>query len=115
MINVIVVPETDDFKESVSHGSVVWINSNIGVPKLEGNNAKYLAPYWITDNFRGVNRVYHILDHYKCNDGTYEIVLGNSFVLNDVWDNIGNPRKFEYHRLSEFGFAEITDGLLLRL
>lgn len=114
MINVIVVPETDEFKEHVSHSSVVWINKNIA-PRLVDNNAKYLAPYWITDNFRGVNRIFHILSHYKCDDGTYEIILGNSFVLNEAWDNMGSPRKYEYHKLSEFGFAEITDGLLLRL
>jgi hypothetical protein len=115
MINVIVVPETDDFKEHVSHESVVWINKNIGIPRIKDNNAKYLAPYWITDKFRGVNRVFHILDHYKCENGTYEIILGNSFVIDKAWDKMGNPRKFEYHKLKDFGFEEIKDGLLLKV
>lgn len=112
MPQVIVVPETSDFIQPVSHESVVWINASLGTPRLDDRNARYLAPYWITENFRGVNRVYHITGVTKSDDGTTIINLGNSFVLADLWDQIGNPRKFEYHPLSSFGLSEIENGLL---
>lgn len=116
-VNVMVVPETEDFANSVSHESLVWINANLGTPKLNERNVKYLAPYWITEKLRGVNRVYHITNHSLCADGTTEIELGNSFVLprNELWDNMGNFRRFEYHALSSFGLMEIREGLLFSI
>jgi hypothetical protein len=80
------------------------------VPKLEEHNARYLAPYWITEDIRGVNRLYHILD---ISDN--EITLGNSFVLDKVWDDIGQYRKFEYHPLKSFNFIELKEGILIPL
>lgn len=112
MAQVIVVPETDEFTHPVSHESEVWINAKLGTPNLEGRDVKYLAPYWITEKFRGVNRVYHILTVSKDVNGTTIIQLGNSFVTNKTWDHMGQVRKFEYHDLNEFGFIEIAEGLL---
>jgi hypothetical protein len=114
MAQVIVVPETDEFIHPVSHESEVWINSKLGSPDLAGRNARYLAPYWITEKFRGVNRVYHISNVSKDADGTTIIQLGNSFATGESWDNMGQVRKFEYHDLSDFGFVEIEEGLLKR-
>ena len=114
MKHVIVVPETDDFKHPVSHESVVWINAALGNPNLDGRDVQYLAPYWITDDFRGVNRVYHITSVSKNEDGTTVIKLGNSFVLAQPWDGVGNTRRFEYHPLDTFDLTEIEPGLLRR-
>ena len=115
MKQVIVVPETDDFKHPVSHESVVWINSKLGNPNLTGRDVQYLAPYWITEDFRGVDRVYHIASVSKNGDGTTIIKLGNSFIINKPWDDMGQTRKFEYHSLSEFGLEELEEGLLKRV
>jgi len=112
MKHVMVVPETDDFKHPVSHENVVWINAKLGTPNLGGWDAQYLAPYWITEGFRGVNRVYHIISVTKDENGTTVIKLGNSFVVEPVWDKMGNPRKFEYHPLDSFGLSELQPGLL---
>ena len=112
MKQVIVVPETDKFTHYVSHENVVWINANLGTPNLDGRNVQYLAPYWITSDFRGVNRVYHITGVSKAENGNTFIKLGNSFVTYKVWDKMGQVRKFEYHGLDEFGLSEIEDGLL---
>ena len=114
MKQVIVVPETDDFKHPVSHESVVWINAALGNPNLDGRDVQYLAPYWITEDFRGVNRVYHIAGVTKNEDGTTVITLGNSFVIDQPWNGMGQTRKFEYHGLNEFGLEEIQNGLLRR-
>lgn len=111
-IRVIVVPETEDFTHYVSHENVVGINTKLGTPDLIGRNAKYLAPYWITKNFRGVNRIYHILNALKDKNGNTCIELGNSFVTNKPWDNMGQLVRFEYHDLSEFNFEEIQNGIL---
>ncbi|GIM54572.1 hypothetical protein [Capnocytophaga cynodegmi] len=114
-VNVIVVPQSDEYTFDVSHNGTVWINGNLGTPRLDERNVKYLAPYWLNPDNRGVYRIYHILEHYKLNNenNTYEIILGNSFVLDNKWDNVGNSRRFEYHKLKDFGFVEIKDGLLL--
>ena len=111
MTNVIVVPETEEYQLDVSHRYVVWINRNLGVPQLEDNEARYLAPFWIWEN-EGVNRVYHIVDVRDAGEST-EIELGNSFVLPSRWTNIGQKRRFEYHPLAHFGFLEIRPGLLI--
>lgn len=107
MINVIVVPENDKFKYDVSHNLVVYINEDIGFPRLKERNAKYLAPFWLNQSEYGVDRLYHIL-----NTSGNEIYLGNSFVLNEQWNKAGQTRKFEYHSLESFNFIEIKDGLL---
>jgi len=112
MSEVIVVPETDDFTYPVSHECIVWINANLGTPNLSGRGVRYLAPYWITEDLRGVNRLYHILDLRKDDKGVTTIVLGNSFVTPKLWDSMGQTRKFEYHSLNEFGMEEIEPGLL---
>ena len=111
MTNVIVVPETEEYQLDVSHRYVVWINRKLGVPQLEDNEARYLAPFWIGEN-EGVNRVYHIVDVRDAGEST-EIELGNSFVLPSRWTNIGQKRRFEYHPLADFSFLEIRPGLLI--
>lgn len=110
MINVIVVPETEQFKMDVSHENVVWVTRNLGIPDLEGRNAKYFAPYWITDKFRGVNRVFHIEDFFTY-EKVSEIYLGNSFII-PLWNKMGQYRRFEYHSLDSFGLKEIQPGIL---
>ncbi|MGH0028478.1 MAG: hypothetical protein ACQGVC_01700 [Myxococcota bacterium] len=111
MPSVIVVPEIEGFHEDVSHRGVVWVNKNLGVPKLEDRDVSYLAPYWIGDA-EGVNRVFHILEVRDTEPAT-EIQLGNSFVVAPVWTNMGQHRRFEYHSLWSFGFVEVAPGLLL--
>ena len=114
MTQVIVVPETADFTHHVSHENVVWITPNLGTPNLDGRDARYLAPFWITPDFNGVNRIYHITGVSRNEDGGTSITLGNSFVLDEPWDGMGSRRKFEYHPLAGFGFTEIEPGLLRR-
>ena len=110
-MNVIVVPETEKFIGPVSHEGLVWINLDLGVPNLKGQNAKYLAPYWISGKMKGANRIYQIVS--VDDDGESTIIkLGNSFLLNEPWNNIGQHRRFEYHPLSSFGMKELKDGLL---
>ena len=110
MPTVIVVPETEDFEHDVSHRNLVWINKNLGVPRLKHHDTRYLAPYW-TGPVGGVKRVYHIVDVRDAGNTT-EIELGNSFVVSSKWKNMGQPRRFEYHSLAEFGLCEIKPGLL---
>ncbi|MDD9177067.1 hypothetical protein PVK63_19675 [Aliivibrio sp. S2TY2] len=109
-ISVLVVPETKEFTEDVSHHDVVWINKSLGKPNLEGRNTKYLVPYWLKDPV-GANRIYHILEikeHKEC----YGIYLGNSFLLPERWESIAQKRRFEYWDLADFKFVEICPGLL---
>jgi hypothetical protein len=115
MITVIVVPETAEFSMDVSHGDVLYINQNIGVPQLKNHNALYAAPFWLNQQNQGVERVYHIIRHGRHKDGHYEIFLGNSFLLNRElpWNNMGNHRKFEYHALADFGMMELMPGYLI--
>ncbi|MCG2760073.1 MAG: hypothetical protein L6407_02520 [Candidatus Delongbacteria bacterium] len=110
MINVIVVPENDNFKIDVSYRNIVGIDKNIGIPNLEQQNAKYLAPYWLSKDFKGVNRIYHIEGF---DSKTNEIKLGNSFILKNSWNQMGNHRKFEYHSLESFNFVEVNEGYLI--
>jgi hypothetical protein len=113
-VQVIVVPETSDYQLEVSHDNSVYINSEkLGNPKLEAWDARYLAPYWLKEG--GANRVYHITNVTKNEDGLTTITLGNSFVLDKVWIGMCSPRRFEYHPLDAFGFAEIEPGLLKRI
>jgi len=110
MINVIVVPEVESFKIDVSYRNVVWINKNIGTPRLKERNARYLVPYWLTKDIKGVNRIYHIEGFDPKNN---EIILGNSFIIRNSWDKMGNHRKYEYHTLESFDFVEVKEGLLI--
>lgn len=112
MSKVIVVPETEDYTLDVSHANVVWITKALGNPKLKDHDARYLAPLWLKQP-SGVTRIYHILDVLDAATST-EIRLGNSFTLDQPWDSPGQRRRFEYHNLSTFGFAEICPGLLLK-
>ena len=109
MISVIVVPETDEFKHDLFHGETIYINETLGEPKLKERNAKYLAPYLLTEQC--VFRLYEILD-MKHVPPSYEIYLGNSFLVEGKWNKINQPRKFEYHKLEEFNFIELKDGFL---
>ena len=109
MISVIVVPETDEFKNDLFHGETIYINEALGEPKLKERNAKYLAPYLLTEQC--VLRIYEILD-MKHVPPSYEIYLGNSFLVQGKWNKINQPRKFEYHKLEEFNFIELKDGFL---
>lgn len=111
-LSVLVVPEVEDFKMDVSHGSVVWINKKLGKPDLKGRNAKYLLPYWIGKN-EGGNRIFHIEEMTE--DECYSIRLGNSFVLPEVWKGIGQKRRYEYCDLKNFNFTEICPGLLTKI
>ncbi len=113
MPKVIVVPETDAFTHDVSHRDLVWINSALGVPQLEGHETWYVAPYWLGDD-EGVERIYHILSVDLLDDAT-ELRLGNSFVLDSPWTGLSQHRRFEYHDLIDFGFVEIRPGLLLKV
>ncbi|MCX6352821.1 MAG: hypothetical protein NTX03_13330 [Bacteroidetes bacterium] len=113
MINVIVVPETEEYKISVSHQSIVWISKNLGIPDLEGKNALYLAPYWLNEEPKGVLRLFHILSINTNSSEASEIYLGNSFITPSIWNNMGQPRRFEYHNLESFGLMELRPGLLI--
>ena len=111
-INVVVVPELEEYKNDAFNGEVIYIHSKLGEPKLQEHNAKYVAPYWLDEN--QVERVYQILEMRLIGD-VYQIYLGNSFVVKDGWDHIGQRRKYEYHHLQDFGFSEAEDGFLVPL
>ena len=109
MINVMVVPETDDFREDLFHGEVIYINEKLGEPNLEGRNVRYIAPFLMKE--QKVLRLYEILD-IKHISPSYEIYLGNSFLVHEAWDKMNNRRRFEYHPLSEFNYIELKEGFL---
>lgn len=111
MTGVIIVPETEGFEHSVSHANEVLISKKLGTPKLKSHDAKYLAPFWIKEN-EGVNRIYHIVKVTETNSCTV-IHLGNSFVTLKEWTDIGQRRKFEYKKLSDFGFVEVCPGVIV--
>jgi hypothetical protein len=112
MINVIVVPENDDFKHDATQNLVVYINKALGIPKLKDHNAKYLAPFWLKEGY--VDRLYHIVKVSENeSDNAIVIYLGNSFILKEKWKKNRQTQRFEYHPLKSFNFVEITDGLLL--
>ncbi|MGI4788407.1 MAG: hypothetical protein ACRYFS_06100 [Janthinobacterium lividum] len=111
MSNVLIVPETEDFKLHVSHHNIVWVTKKLGVPRLEQQNASYFAPFWIGEN-EGVNRIYHIRE-VRDNPENTEYTLGNSFVLDHTWTDIGQRRRFEYRSLSIFGLREQEPGILV--
>lgn len=115
-IKVMVVPETPKFKSDTTYRNQIYINSELGKPDLKGRNAKYVAPFWLQEKQQGVNRVYYIENMVLADDKScYIITLGNSFVLKNIWNNMGNHRKFEYHDLIDFGFVEIKKGLLMEV
>ena len=108
MINVIVVPEKEEFIEPVSHKNIVWINTKkTGIPKLSEKNVKYLVPFWLRDKYSGVRKIYHILE----STGS-EITLGNSFLVETDF-TMKQRRKFEYHSLETFNFIEVKEGFLI--
>jgi len=110
MISVIIVPETKDFEFNVSHENIIWINKNLGCPKLENRNTNYCIPFWIKEGY--ANRIFHIIDFQFDSNDRY-IKLGNSFLLPKKWTNIGQNRRFEYHNLKEFELTEIIPGILM--
>jgi hypothetical protein len=113
MPTVMVVPETEGFEFDVSHENLVWVTKKLGKPQLARREVRYLAPLWLKGGV-GVTRVYHILSSRDAGEAT-EFELGNSFVLKSTWNKSGQRRRFEYHDLSAFGFAEISPGLLLAI
>ena len=113
MIQVIVVPQTDEFKEDVSHNDMVYINLNLGEPNLGGRDARYAAPCWLYADKPGVRRVYQILSTFT--DGQSTVLrLGNSFLLDEVWNDMGQSRRYEYHPLKNFGYVEVQKGHLMK-
>lgn len=110
MPQVIIVPESDEYQLDVSHNGVVWINKNLGRPQLDTREARYLGPLWL--DIGGVNRLYHIVGVEE-KSGAWELELGNSFVLPDVWQRAGQHRRFEYADLSDFDMVEVREGLLI--
>ena len=113
MIQVIVVPETNEFKEDVSHENIVYVSLKLGVPNLDGRDARYVAPCWLHAEEPGVRRIYHILSTF--NDGQNTILrLGNSFLLEKVWNGMGQSRRYEYHALKSFDYVEVQEGYLMK-
>lgn len=109
MVNVIVVPETDEFREDLFHNEVIYINQELGKPNLKGRNVKFIAPFLLRE--KKVLRVYQILD-MKHVPPSYEIYLGNSFLVQVPWNNMNQHTRFEYHSLNDFNFIELIDGFL---
>jgi hypothetical protein len=109
-ISVIVVPELEEFKYDAFNGEVIHIHATLGEPKLKEHNAKYVAPYWL--DVDRVERIYEIIEMHLTGD-SYQIYLGNSYVLKETWDEIKQRRKFEYHSLESFGFKEVINGFLV--
>ena len=110
MKNVIVVPETDDFIGDLFNKEIIYINEALGEPQLKNNNADYIAPYILAE--QRVLRVYEILEMRHVAP-SYEIYLGNSFLVRGGWNGMGQHRKFEYHPLDKFNFKEIQLGFLI--
>lgn len=110
-INVIVVPETDEYKFGTYQDNVIWINKTLGRPDLNGWDARYIAPFWLSGSNIGVDRVFEIINISE-GENVYEIYLGNSFVVEN-WDKMHQHRRFEYHPLRSFNLIEIKSGLLL--
>lgn len=113
MIHVIVVPETNEFKEDVSHEDMVYINLKLGVPKLKDWAARYVAPCWLYGEKPGARRIYHVLSTFVDSQSTV-LRLGNSFLLPEVWNGMGQSRRFEYHPLKNFGYVEVQEGHLMK-
>lgn len=111
MVTVLIVPETEQYAFNVSHENLVWVNKKLGVPDLRKHNTRYIAPLWLREP-AGINRVYHIRKTNHLEDCT-EYLLGNSFVLDNPWNNPAQRRRFEYLPLSDLGFSELQDGVLI--
>ncbi|UTC61414.1 hypothetical protein E4O05_07545 [Treponema sp. OMZ 787] len=109
MENVIVIPETEDYKLDVLYDSIVYINQALGVPKLKEHNVKYCAPFWL--KYNAVYRLYEINNHGK-NGSSYFIELGTGFLLPQPWNNMGQRLRFEYHQLSSFGVVPCSGTIL---
>lgn len=113
MLTVLVVPQTEEFRTDILQEDLIYINNNLGIPNLDGRVARYAAPCWLYGDRPGVHRLYHITGSSQDGQSTV-LTLGNSFVLPEGWSNMGQPRRFEYHPLSEFGFVEVQPGFLLK-
>lgn len=113
MEKVIIIPETKEFTLHVSHENIAWTNKNLGEPKIEEHNVKYLAPFWLKGN-EGITRLYHIID-FSESENAYSFQLGNSFILDEPLNELSQRRVFSYRSLYDFGFIEIGKGLLTRV
>jgi len=111
-IQVIVVPENNEFKHETSHELVVYTNKILGEPQILKRNAKYLVPFWLDKQH--ADRIFHI-NPFKVNNHPtcYSIDLGNSFKLKTKWDRMSSHLRFEYWPLEEFGLKELTEGILV--
>ena len=109
-IHVIIVPEKDEYAEDLFYYDTVYINPALGKPRLKERNAKYLAPLLLSNEEHSVTRIFHILEFDKVKS---IIIVGNSFVLDKPWNQIGQNRRFEYVPLEDFGFVEINNGILM--
>ena len=112
MSNVLVVPELEDWSNSLLQGENIFINENLGRPAIEERDVRYVVPYWLDTN--RVHRIYHI-QSMDSEPPSFVISLGNSYIINNNWNNIGQRRRFEYHSLASFGFREVQPGFLLPL
>lgn len=108
----IIVPEKDRFIDSVTRQGVVWINLDLGEPKLDRRNARYVVPFWLDMN-QG-NRIYHIQSSETSENKT-DLELGNSFVLPEPLEDLDQRRAYSYKKLFALGMIEISDGLLVTL
>lgn len=45
MINILAVPQTEDFRTDILQDGLIYINNNLGIPNLDGRVARYAAPY----------------------------------------------------------------------
>ena len=108
--NVIIVPEKDQFTDSVTRKGVVWINLDLGKPKLDKRDARYVVPFWLDMNLG--NRIYHI-QSWETSNNTTDLELGNSFVLPRPLQDLDQRRAYSYKKLSDLGMHEISSGLLI--
>lgn len=109
---VLVVPQDGNYINEITQLDVIYINKNLGLPDLERWNSKYIAPFWNSKERYGVNRIYHIKGIDTSGLDVYQVYLGNSFVVNKKIE-LGQMRRFEYVKLSNFNLIEIKDGLLM--
>ena len=107
---VIVVPEDEFFAKRLALEHIIFINKNLGNPKLK--NVRYAAPYILDKNNRGVHRLYHIIEVTHDENSTI-LKLGNSFLLKETWDKMKQFQKFQYENLDDFNLIEIKKGLLM--
>lgn len=110
MAIVVVVPVTEGFQLEVLHDDLITIARDLGIPRVFEREVRYLAPYCL-EGRRGAWRLYYIRSAVLGTLNT-EILVGNSFVLNEPWEDIGEQIQVEYHPLSTFGLKERYHGML---